>query len=199
MANTTNTKHTCGDCAFFKDGYCAKRNTQSRAIYYACDRFQTPAELQAYIEQLKKERMDREETRLNFLLTGLYISATATQHLLEYFDGFFQDAKVERAWRFERKRAAKEMTDCANRMRTLFHHTFGQDQVKVMTAHGKKAFDAEAYDNHEQDARHWALNLLYHLDRCWQSEEMEQRVHEMYKALPDNGIFDNKDYAHFAR
>jgi hypothetical protein len=68
-----------------------------------------------------------------------------------------------------------------------------------MTAHGKKAFDAEAYDNHEQDARHWALNLLYHLDRCWQNEEMEQRVHEMYKALPDNGIFDIKDYKHFSK
>jgi hypothetical protein len=199
MANTTNTKYTCGDCAFFKDGYCARRNTQSRAIYYACDKFQTPAEYAAYIEQLKKERADRQETRLNFLLTGVYIAGTTTQILLEYFDSFFNDVKVERNWRFERKRAAKEITDCANRMRTLFHHTFGQDQMKVMTAHGTKAFDCEAYDNHEQDARHAALNLLYHLDRCWQNEVMEQHIHDMYKALPDNGIFEKQDYEHFAK
>lgn len=199
MANTTNTRHTCKDCGFFKDNFCVKTNSQARAIYYACERFQTFEQIKAEAERRRKERMDREETRMNFLLTGLYISATATQLLLEYFDSFFQDVKVERNWRFERKRAAKEMTACAERMRTLFHHTFGQDQYKVMTGHGKKEFDCEAYDNHEQDARHWALNLLYHLDRCWQNEEMEKHIHDMYKALPENGIFEQRDYIHFTK
>lgn len=197
MAKDINTRHTCKDCAFFNNDFCVKTNAPSRAIYYACHRFKTPQEVAAEVEQRKKEMLDREETRLNFILTALYISATSTQILMEYFDAQFQDAKVERNWRFSRKRAANEITDAANRMRTIYQHTFMDDQTKVMTAHGTKAFDAQAYDNHEADARGWALNLLYHLDRCWQDDNAEIGVLEYYKALPDNGIFDRKDYEHF--
>lgn len=198
MAKKVDIRCTCKDCAFFKDGgFCVKKNTWSRAIYYACDSFQTPEQIQELIEKRKKERLEREEIRLNFLLTSLYISATSTQMLLEYFDAQFGGAKVESDWRFSRKRAAKDITEAANRMRTLYHHTFMQDQTKVMTAHGTKSFDCEAYDNHESDARLWALYLLYHLDRCWQNDDAEKLLLETYKALPDNGIFDRKDYEHF--
>jgi hypothetical protein len=197
MGKGINTRHTCKDCAFFNNGLCVKRNTATRAIYYACDKFKTFKEMAEEVERRKKEMLDREETRLNFLLTALYISATSTQILMEYFDAQFSDAKVERNWRFSRKRAANEITDAANRMRNLYQHTFMEDQTKVMTAHGTKAFDAQAYDYHEADARGWALNLLYHLDRCWQDDDAELQVLDYYKAMPDNGIFDKKDYDHF--
>ena len=197
MANTTNLRHICQECGFCDKGFCCKINQAIYPTQYACHRFKTPKELAAEVEQRKKEILDREETRLNFILTALYISATSTQMLLEYFDAQFGDAKVERNWRFARKRAANDITDAANRMRTIFQHTFMDDQTKVMTAQGTKPFDAKAYDNHEADARGWALNLLYHLDRCWQDDDAELKVLDYYKALPDNGIFDRKDYEHF--
>lgn len=199
MANTTNTRHTCKDCGFFKDNFCVKKNSQARAIFYACERFQTFEQLQAEAERRRKERMDREETRLNFILTGMMISATSTQMLLEYFDSFFNDVKAEREWRHSRKRVAKEIVAAVERIRTLFAHTFQQDQIQVMTEHGTKIFDAAAYDNHEQDARDWALNMLYHLDRCWQNDAAEKYILDTYKAMPDNGLLDAKDYKHFSR
>ena len=197
MAKKVDIRTTCKDCAFFNNDCCVKKNAATRAILYACDKFQTLAEVQAEYERRKKELMDREENRLNFILTALYISATSTQMLMEYFDSQFADAQVERDWRFSRKRAANEIRKAAESMRRNFQHTFMDDQTKVMTAHGTKAFDAQAYDYHEADARGWALNLLYHLDRCWQDDDAELQVLDYYKAMPDNGIFDKKDYDHF--
>lgn len=197
MAKKVDIRTTCKDCAFFNNDFCVKKNAATRAILYACDKFQTLAEVQAEYERRKKELMDREENRLNFILTALYISATSTQMLMEYFDSQFADAQVERNWRFSRKRAANEIRKAAESMRRNFQHTFMDDQTKVMTEHGTKAFDCESYDTHEQDARGWTLKLLYDLDRCWQDDSAEQYILDVYRQMPDNGMFDRKDYEHF--
>lgn len=199
MASTTNTRYTCKDCGFFKDNFCVKKNSQARAIFYACERFQTFEQIKAEAERRRKERMDKEETRLNFIFTGLMIQAISTQMLLEYFDTLFGDIRAERNWRHSRKRAANEIVAAVERIRTLFTHTFQQDQIQVMTGHGTKQFDCDAYDSHEQDARDWTLKLLYHLDRCWQNEEAERLILETYKAMPDNNLLDRNDYEHFAK
>lgn len=196
---TIDLKNKCQDCGHYEAGYCKKLHAPKIPLMYACHSFLTPSELQAEKEAIREAKLQREMVRLNFILTAVYISATSTQQLLEYFDAQFEDKKTESNWRHKRAHAAKEIQKCAERIRTLFHHNFMQDTTKLMTADGTKPFDVDAYDAHEDDARHWSLMLLYHLDRCWQSADLEIQMLGYYKAMTDNGIFDERDYRQFTK
>ena len=197
MANTTNTRHLCKDCGHCQMGICTKSNQAVRPTTYACHRFQTLDEIKAEREAWRLARLQKEEQRLNFILTALYITSTATMQLLEYFDAQFQDRKAEADWRFARKRAANEIDRAVQRIRDLYQHNFMEDQTKVMTGHGTRPFDAEAYDNHEDDARRWNRLLLHHMDACWQDDTQEANVLDFYEKLPHIQIFEKKDYKHF--
>lgn len=199
MANTTNLQYTCGECTFFNHGYCVKTKTKTPRIQYACARFMTDAEYLAEQEKKASEAERRNEIRFNFILTALEISATSTQMIIEYFDSLFQDKMVERNWRFERKKAAKNIVACAEKMRSIFQHTFMVDQMNVMTGHGERQFDVTAFDAHEADAANWTLKLFYDLDRCWQMPERDEQVLDLYKSMPDNETFTEQDYRHFAK
>ncbi len=94
MAKTIDTRHTCKDCGFFQNGFCVKTNQQTRAIMYACGRFRTLEQLAQEAAARKAELTKKEEERLNFILTALYISSTATMQMLEYFDAQFKDRKT---------------------------------------------------------------------------------------------------------
>lgn len=189
----------CKTCALYDpaSGYCKKKNEQTPGIRYACEDFRTLQELKEERERRKQERLQKEEHRLNFILTCMMISATATQQLLEYFDKQFIDRKTESDWRFKRAQAANEIVRACARIRDLYQHNFMTDQTEVMTDHGKRAFDADAYDSHEDDARRWNLCLLHHMESCWQDEAQEAKVLAFYEEQPHIGIFHPIDFRHF--
>lgn len=189
----------CKTCALYEpaSGYCKKTNEQTPGLRYACSWYNTPEEWKAECEARRQARLQKEEQRLNFLLTALYISTTASIQLLEYFDTQFKDKRAEADWRFSRKRAANEINRAAQRIRDIYQHTFMEDQTEVMTGHGTHAYDVEAYDNHEDDARRWNRLLLHHMDGCWQDDAQEANVLKFYESLPHIGIFEKKDYKHF--
>ena len=203
MTKKQNTKvsidRVCKTCALYEPatGYCKKRNEQTPGLRYACEDFRTPAEWKDECEARKQERLRKEEQRLNFILTALYISSTATMQMLEYFDDQFQDKKAEADWRFSRKRAANEIDRAVKKIRDLYQHNFMVDQTQVMTNHGKEAFDANAYDSHEDDARRWNKLLLHHMESSWQDEATEAQILSFYESLPHVGIFHPKDFNHF--
>lgn len=196
---TVSVERTCQSCAHFDpaSSMCKKTVEHTMAIRYACDWYMTPEEWKAECEARRQARRQKEEQRLNFLLTALYISTTASMQLLEYFDTQFKDKQAEANWRFSRKRAANEINRAAQRIRDIYQHTFMVDQTEVMTGHGTHAYDVEAYDNHEDDARRWNRLLLHHMDACWQDDAQEANVLDFYERLPHIQIFENKDYKHF--
>lgn len=199
MAPTIDTKKTCEQCGFFDPAFnhCRKANTETRAIFYACREYKSREQLMAEAEQRRQERLKKEEQRLNFILTGLYIQSTAVMQLLEHFDAQFTDRKAESDWRFSRKRAANEISRCVQRIRDVYQHTFMVDQTEVMTDHGRQAFDFRAYDNHEDDARRWNKLLLHHMETSWQDESKEAEILNFYEGLPHVGIFRPQDFNHF--
>ena len=196
---TVSIERTCQSCAHFDpaSSMCKKTVEHTMAIRYACDWYMTPEEWKAECEARRQARLQKEEQRLNFLLTALYISTTASIQLLEYFDAQFKDKQAEADWRFSRKRAANEINRAAQRIRDIYQHTFMEDQTKVMTGHGTHAYDVEAYDNHEDDARRWNRLLLHHMDACWQDDAQEAHVLDFYEKLPHIQILEAKDYKHF--
>lgn len=203
MTKTHNTKvsldRVCKTCALYdpKSGWCYKKNEETPGIRYACEYFKTPDEWKAECEARRQERNRREAQRLNFILTALYIQSTAAMQMLEYFDAQFQDQKAEANWRFARKRAANEIDRAVKKIRDIYQHSFMVDQTQVMTNDGKEAFDANAYDSHEDDARLWNKLLLHHMESSWQDNAKEAQILSFYESLPHVGIFGPRDFRHF--
>lgn len=187
---------TCGKCVFRDGGYCLKNRMLVREMQYACEGFKTPEEYRAEREAAVNKRIEQEEVRLNFIVTAMSISAVCTQMFLEYFDDQFQSEDLKKTWRFERKKAASEIIAACNRIRSLYNNTFMKDQISAFT---DETFNVERYDLHDEDARSWCLKLLYDLDRCWQNDEADQKVFDLYESFQDNGMFLPEDYKHFAK
>ena len=204
---TTTTKlNTCGDCVFNSVGYCMRNRMAVKPINYACRHFMTPedraAELEAKKQERQKkaqERLRKEEERLNFILTGMYIQATALMQGLEYFDAQFSSKEAEADWRFSRKRAANEIKRAVQKIRDTYQHTFMTDHMQVMTKHGTQAFDVEAWDTHEEDGRKWNLILYHHMDTSWGDERAEADIVDFYEKRRHYGIFTPNDYRHWGK
>ena len=197
---TTTTKlNTCGDCAFNSVGYCMRNLMAVKPINYACRHFMTQEERAAELEAKKQERLKKEEERLNFMLTGMYIQATALMQGLEYFDMQFANKEAEADWRFSRKRAANEIKRCVQKIRVTYQHTFMEDHMQVMTGHGTREFDVEAWDNHEEDGRKWNLLMYHWMDTSWGDEKAEAEILAAYENIRHYGIFTPNDYRHWGK
>lgn len=190
---------TCKECFFNDELFCVKTRSMVRPIQYACREFKTKEEYQAEREAAYKKRIEQQEVRLNFIVTAMSISAVSTQMFLEYFDSQFGDEELKKTWRFERKKAAKEIIAACERIRSLYNNTFMKDQIRTFTSDDDKTFDPKRYDLHDEDARSWCLKLLYDLDRCWQNDEADQKIFDLYKSFPDNGMFFPEDYKFFTK
>ena len=194
--NRVDINRTCGSCVFRDGSYCLKTRSLVREMQYACKGFMTEEEYRADREASIKKRIEKEEVRLNFLVTAMSISAVSTQMLLEYFDDQFQSEDLKKSWRFERKKAASDIIQACEKIRRAYQHTFMKDQINAFT---DEKFNVERYDLHDEDARSWCLKLLYDLDRCWQNDEADQKVFDLYESFQDNGMFLPEDYKHFAK
>ena len=186
-------------CVLRDGSYCLKTRFLVRETQYACKGFQTEEEYRAEREAAYKKRIEQQEVRLNFIVTAMSISAVSTQMFLEWFDRQFNDEDLKTTWRYERKKAAREIVAACDRIRSLYNNTFMKDQIRTFTSDDDKTFDPERYDLHDEDARSWCLKLLYDLDRCWQNDEADQKIFDLYKSFPDNGMFLPEDYRHFTK
>ena len=196
---TTTKLNTCGDCAFNSVGYCMRNRMAVKPINYACRHFVTPEGRKAELEARKEERLKHEEMRLNFILTGMYIQATALTQGLEYFDTQFSDKQTEANWRYSRKRAANEIKRCVQKIRDIYQHTFMEDHMQVMTGHGTREFDVTAWDTHEEDGRKWNLLMYHHMDTTWGDDAAEADIVDLYEKRPHIGIFNPTDYKHWGK
>lgn len=185
----------CQECAD-SDRECTKclsKGIRISKVTYACSDFKTPQEA---LEKKKKEatiRAAKVERMLNYILTAMCNTATATQMFLEDFCSFFEQTKEESKWRFERKKAANEICKNAERIESLHAQYFQADMNKVFTDHGKKDFDCEAYDNHDRDAYEVCRLLMLYIDRCWGDEAAANKVIACLEGMPTGNIFTDKD------
>ena len=74
-----------------------------------------------------------------------------------------------------------------------------EDHMQVMTGHGTREFDVEAWDTHEEDGRKWNLILYHHMDTSWGDERAEADIVDFYERRCHYGIFTPNDYRHWGK
>lgn len=185
----------CQECANSNRecDFCPTKNIRINRAMYACPDFVSPLEAEERRKKQAQIRAAKVERMLNYILTAMCNTATATQMFLQDFCSFFEKNKEEQEWRHERKRAANEIIKSADRMESLHAQFFQADMNKVFTEHGKKDFDSEAYDNHDRDAYEVCRLLMLYIDRCWGNEVAANKVIACLEGMPTGNIFTDKD------
>lgn len=177
---------------------CIKKNIRISKVQYACqDGFETREQELERIQKQAQIRAAKVERMLNYILTAMCNTATATQMFLQDFCSFFEKSKEESKWRFERKKAANEIIKNAERIESLHAQFFQADMNKVFTDHGKKDFDCDAYENHDKDAYEVCRLLMLYIDRCWGNDNAANKVIDCLESLPTGNIFTDNDIERF--
>lgn len=185
----------CQECANSNRecDFCPTKNIRISRAMYACPDFVTQQEAEERRKKQAQLKAAKVERMLNYILTAMCNTATATQMFLQDFCSFFEKNKEEQEWRHERKRAANEIIKSADRMESLHAQFFQADMNKVFTEHGKKEFDSEAYENHDKDAYEVCRLLMLYIDRCWGDENAANKVIACLEGMPTGNIFTDKD------
>lgn len=177
---------------------CIKKGIRiSKAMYACATDFATREDEIARLQAKKEELARRMERRLNFLLTAMCNSSTATSLLLEDFDSRFEDTKAERKWRQERKMAYNKIREHMESARKLYNQYIQKDLDNLFTDRGTKEYDVKMYDHHTMDAMEWCRLQLLYTDRCWDNEKNANKVMGFIESLPSSDIFDDSDIEHY--
>lgn len=189
----------CRECVFSNREctYCSELRRHILPYQYACPKFRTNEQEEARRKEEARKRAERTERRLNFLLTSMVNSSTATQMLLEDFDSRFEDVAVERQWRQERKMAYKKIREHLEGARKLYQQYIQKDMDNMFTDRGTKEYDVTMYDHHQMDAMEWCRLQLLYTDRCWDNEDNANKVMGFIEGLPSSDIFDDRDIEHY--
>ena len=184
---------TCGNCICYKEGWCQYHKHATKAINYGCKTHTTADEFDAKMKEMDKRLNSENATRVNYMLTLMYTFLNAGMTLMTRSEMVLGQLVGGKDWRFERKKAASEITKSAERIESLHAQFFQSDMNKVFTDHGKKDFDSEAYDNHEKDAYEVCRLLMLYIDRCWGDENAANKVIACLEGMPTGNIFTDKD------
>lgn len=184
----------CENC-FYADGAWCKKNNCVHAIY-GCNHHITKDELMAKIqEEIRKQEIEYEK-KMNFVLTILVNTASATQIVMEQFDKMIVDKNAEKNWRQERKKAFNEIRCCAEKMRSLYERYIQPDIVGSMKSKDGE-FDVTKYDDNQRDSHELVRLMLWHWEKCFQSYENVDKVFRFYESLPGAGIFSKEEIEKF--
>lgn len=184
----------CENC-FYADGAWCKKNKCVHAIY-GCNHHITKDELMVKIqEEIRKQEIEYEK-KMNFVLTILVNTASATQIVMEQFDKMIVDKNAEKNWRQERKKAFNEIRCCAEKMRSLYERYIQPDIVGSMKSKDGE-FDVTKYDDNQRDSHELVRLMLWHWEKCFQSYENVDKVFGFYESLPGAGIFSKEEIEKF--
>lgn len=184
----------CENC-YFADGAWCKKNKCVHSIY-GCRFHITEEELLKKIkEEMRKQELEY-ESKMNFLLTILVNSASATQIIMEKFDKMIVDKNAEKNWRQERKKAFNDIRACAEKMRILYDRYIHTDIVGSMKDENGD-FDVVKYDNNQHDANELVRLMLWHWEKCFKSFDNVDKIFEFYESLPGSGVFSKEEIERF--
>ena len=184
----------CDDC-YFADGAWCKKNNCVHATY-GCKHHITKEELIVKVKEEMRKQEEENESKLNFILTMIVNSASATQILMEKFDRMLVDKNAEKQWRQERKKAFNDIRACAEKMRTLYDRYIQPDIIGSMKTEDGQ-FDVVKYDDNQRDANELVRLMFWHWEKCFNSYENVDKVFGFYDSLEGAGIFSKEEIEKF--
>lgn len=205
----------CSHCIHGADfTTCAKLHIPISKYQYCgfCKHFMTNEEKLIQEAREAVERLEREERKINHILTMTLNSIEVAMLFLEDFESRVEkeykraelrgtgDPKVrksDRAWIASMSRAYKAMKKDMEGVRRQYTHFIEPQLNKVFYDKDTKTYDAKSYDDHMQDAHELARIVLRYFDKCYLSLENAESIEQHIDSLEGCGVMEDSDYKRY--
>ena len=193
---------------------CAKLHIPISKYQYCghCQHFMTDEEKMMLEAKQAIERVEREEKKINHILTMTLNCIESAMLFLEDFESRVEkeyrraemrgtgDARVrknDRARISTMSRAYKQMKRDAESIRRQYTHFIEPQLNKVFFDKATSTYDAMSYDDHQQDAHELARIMMKYFDKSYLSWENANEIEEKIDSLPGTGVMEEADYKRY--
>lgn len=158
------------------------------------------------------ERLEKEEKKLNHILTMTLNSIEAAMLFLEDFEsrvekeykraemrgtGDPQVRKADRAWIANLSRAYKAMKKDMEGVRRQYTHFIEPQLNKVFLDKESNTYDVVSYDDHMSDANELARIILKYFDKAYLSLDNAESIENHIDGLAGCGVMEKEDYKRY--
>lgn len=205
----------CSHCIHGADlTRCAKLNIPISKYQYCghCQHFMTDEEKMLQEAKEAVARLEKEEKKLNHILTMTLNCIESAMLFLEDFESRVEkeykraeargtgDPRVrknDRAWIATMSRAYKQMKRDTESIRRQYTHFIEPQLNKVFMDKETSTYDVASYDDHQQDAHELARIMMKYFDKSYLSWENANAIESYIDSLSGAGVMDGKDYVRY--
>ena len=201
--------HANEDCT-----YCSQMKKPLQRYMYAgmCKFFETHEERIIRETREAMRRQEKEETKINHLLTMALNCIDASMLFLEDFaqrvekeykiaelkgTGDPRVRKADRNWIANLKKANKAMLNNIEGARKQYQHYVMPIFNKVFYDKDVKEYDVEMYDDHQSDCNELAHLVLRYFDVAFLNKSNADAVIDMMKKMDSCGVMEESDFNHY--
>lgn len=178
----------CGNCACIneKKDWCQLHRHSTSAINYGCKTWLTQEQLDARLRE-KQAYIDSENgIRVNYMLTLMFAFVSAAYQIMTRSEAILGELIGGKDWRFERKKALKDIMTAIEKISILYSLYFEKDYIQMMSDYGRKEFDVKAFDGFQMysgDVLMFGLTLMEH---CYHKPELIYEIIEEIRKRPND-------------
>ncbi len=205
----------CSHCIHGADlTRCAKLNIPISKYQYCghCQHFMTDEEKMLLEAKEAVARLEKEEKKLNHILTMTLNCIESAMLFLEDFESRVEkeykraeargtgDPRVrknDRAWIATMSRAYKQMKKDTESIRRQYTHFIEPQLNKVFMDKETSTYDVQSYDDHQQDAHELARIMMKYFDKSYLSWENANAIESYIDSLSGTGVMESGDYARY--
>ena len=185
----------CGNCACINDkkDWCQLHRHCTSAINYGCKNWLTQEELDKKLAEKQAYLEAENGVRVNYMLTLMFAYVSAAYHIMTRSETILGELIGGKDWRFERKKALKDIMSDINHIATLYSTYFEKDYIQMMSDYGRENLDRTQYDGFQMYAGDILMLGLTVMEHCYHDhtkiyeiiEEIRKRPHDLNLFMPE--------------
>lgn len=178
----------CGNCACINESkdWCQFHQHCVNAINYGCKTWLTQEELDAKIKE-KTACLEAENgVRVNYMLTLMFAFVSAAYQIMIRGEMILGELIGGKDWRFERKKALKDIMQAIEKISSLYSTYFEKDYKQLMSDYGREKFNGKKYDGFQMyagDILRVGLELMEH---CYNNPALIDKVIQDIREMPND-------------
>jgi hypothetical protein len=184
-----NMDRKCENCACFngKD-WCKLHQHSTRAINYGCKTHLTKEEMDVKIKNAQEYLEAQDGIRVNYMLTLMFAMVSASYQIMCKGETMLGKLIGGKDWRFERKKALKDMMNAIAKIQSLYSTYFEKDYKEMMSDYGREEFDHYTYDGFQMFSGDLLMLGLTYFEHGYRNNEVLHQIIEHIRTSYPNQL-----------
>ena len=175
-----NMDRRCENCACFNEGWCKLHQHSTRAINYGCKTHLTQEEMDVKLKNAQVYLESQDGIRVNYMLTLMFAMVSASYQIMCKGEAMLGKLIGGKDWRFERKKALKDMMSAISKIQSLYSTYFEKDYMAMMSDYGREDFDKYTYDGFQMFSGDLLMLGLTYFEHGYRDNEV---LHSIIKHI----------------